>query len=216
MVARFPVRFTVGLISVALGFMTITAIRGGREDELLANARESDLVVLLDSLTQRLARLQAEQADLVAARQDVLSGSDSEAIARTREQLEAIQVVNGTIPVEGPGVVIKILDPSRQLTYDVAVSLIQELRDAGAEAIEINGIRVNGRTFFGTSKAGKITVNNRTISSPIRVKAIGSSKPLAVAVQIPGGVGDTVTSLGARFNVVEVSTITINATARVA
>ena len=213
---RFPVRMTVALISAAVGFMAITAIRGGEEDGLLANARESDLVVLLDSLTQRLARLQAEQADLVAARQDILSGSDAEAIARTREQLEAIQVVNGTIAVEGPGVVIKILDPRRQLTYDVAVSLVQELRDAGAEAIEINGIRINGRSFFGTSKAGKITVNNRTISSPIRVKAIGAAKTLAVAVQIPGGVADTVASLGARFNVVEVSTITINSTAPVA
>lgn len=214
--AKLPVRLTVGLVSVALGFMTITAMRGGEEDGLLANARESDLVVLLDSLTQRLARLQAEQADLVATRQDILSGSDAEALARTREQLEAIQIVNGTIPVEGPGVVIKILDPSRQLTYDVAVSLIQELRDAGAEAIEINGIRVNGRTFFANAKSGKLKVNNRTISSPIRIKAIGSAKTLAVALQIPGGVADTVASLGARFKITEVSTITITATATVA
>ena len=61
----------------------VTAIRGGEQDDFLANARESDLVVLLDSLTQRLARLQSEQADLVTARQDVLSGSDAEALART-------------------------------------------------------------------------------------------------------------------------------------
>ena len=109
-------RTTIGLVSAALGLMVVTAIRGGEQDDLLSNARESDLVVLLDSLTQRLARLQSEQAELVAARQDVLSGSDAEALARTREQLEAIQVVNGTIPVQGPGVVIKILDPDRQLT----------------------------------------------------------------------------------------------------
>lgn len=207
---------TVALVSAALGFMAVTAIRGGEQDELLANARESDLVVLLDSLTQRLARLQAEQAELVAARQDVLSGSDAEALARTREQLEAIEVVNGTIAVQGPGVVIKILDPERQLTYDVAVSLVQELRDAGAEAIEINGIRVNARTFFGNSKIGKLTVNRRTITAPFEIKAIGSSKTLAVAMQIPGGVADTITSLGARFRVSEVSTIVITATTPVA
>lgn len=206
---------TIGLVSAALGFMAVTAIRGSEQDELLANARQSDLVVLLDSLTQRLARLQSEQAELVAARQDVLSGSDTEALARTREQLEAIQVVNGAIPVQGPGVVIKILDPDRQLTYDVAVSVIQELRDAGAEAIEFNGIRVNARTFFGNSKVGKLTVNRRTITAPFEIKAIGSSKTLAVAMQIPGGVGDTVSSLGARFKVTELSTITIRSIAPV-
>ena len=211
-----PKKLTVAVVSAALGFMAITAMRGSSDDGLFANARESDLVVLLDSLTQRLARLQSEQADLVAARQDILAGSDAEALARTREQLEAIQVVNGTIPVEGPGVVIKILDPSRQLTYDVAVSLVQELRDAGAEAIEINGIRVNGRTYFGNSKTGKLTVNRRTISSPIQVKAIGSSKTLAVALQIPGGVGDTVASLGGRFKVTEVDRTVITATTTVA
>ena len=206
---------TIGIVSAALGLMVVTAIRGGEQDDFLANARESDLVVLLDSLTQRLARLQSEQADLVTARQDVLSGSDAEALARTREQLEAIQVVNGTIAVQGPGVVIKILDPDRQLTYDVAVSLVQELRDAGAEAIEINGIRVNARTFFGNSKVGKLTVNRRTITAPFEIKAIGSSKTLAVAMQIPGGVADTVSSLGARFKVTEVSTITISSIAPV-
>ena len=212
---KIPTKLTVGVVAAALGFMTVTAMRGNEDDALFANTREADLVLLLDSLTQRLARLQSEQADLVTARQDILSGTDAEALARTREQLQAIQVVNGTIPVQGPGVVVKILDPSRQLTYDVAVSLVQELRDAGAEAIEINGIRVNGRTYFGNSRTGKLTVNGRTISSPIQVKAIGSSKTLAVALQIPGGVGDTVASLGARFKVTEVDETIITATATV-
>lgn len=212
---KIPTKLTVGVVAAALGFMTVTAMRGNEDDALFANTREADLVLLLDSLTQRLARLQSEQADLVTARQDILSGTDAEALARTREQLQAIQVVNGTIPVQGPGVVVKILDPSRQLTYDVAVSLVQELRDAGAEAIEINGVRVNGRTYFGNSRTGKLTVNGRTISSPIQVKAIGSSKTLAVALQIPGGVGDTVASLGARFKVTEVDETIITATATV-
>jgi uncharacterized protein YlxW (UPF0749 family) len=59
-------------------------------------------------------------------------------------------------------------------------------------------------------------VNGRTISSPIRIKAIGASKTLAVALQIPGGVADTVASLGARFKVSEVTNTVITATATVA
>jgi len=141
-----------------------------------------------------------------------LQGSDKQALARTREQLLAMQILNGAVPVHGPGVRIAITDPSRSVTFDVLVGLVQEVRDAGAEAIEINGVRLNGRSYFGETDSGRLTVNGVTVDSPLVIKVIGESKTLAVAVQIPGGVRDTVASLGARMSVREQTDVVITTT----
>jgi uncharacterized protein YlxW (UPF0749 family) len=204
--------FTIGLVALLLGFLTMTAIRGSSQDSVLQSARESDLIVLLDSLTQRLVRLQAEKSDLQTARQEILTGSEAQALARTREQLRAVQILNGTIAVRGPGIAVKIQDPSGSVTYDVILSLVQELRDAGAEAIDINGVRLNGRSWFGVTDSGSITVNGTAVTSPLTIKVIGSAQTLTVALQIPGGVADTVASLGARLVVIKLQDVVITTT----
>ena len=204
--------FTIGLVALLLGFLTMSAIRGSSQDSVLQSARESDLIVLLDSLTQRLVRLQAEKSDLQTARQEILTGSEAQALARTREQLRAVQILNGTIAVRGPGIAVKIQDPSGSVTYDVILSLVQELRDAGAEAIDINGVRLNGRSWFGVTDSGSITVNGTAVTSPLTIKVIGSAQTLTVALQIPGGVADTVASLGARLVVIKLQDVVITTT----
>ena len=204
--------FTIGLVALLLGFLTMSAIRGSSQDSVLQSARESDLIVLLDSLTQRLVRLQAEKSDLQTARQEILTGSEAQALARTREQLRAVQILNGTIAVRGPGIAVKIQDPSGSVTYDVILSLVQELRDAGAEAIDINGVRLNGRSWFGVTDSGSITVNGTAVTSPLTIKVIGSAQTLTVALQIPGGVADTVASLGARLVVIQLQDVVITTT----
>jgi uncharacterized protein YlxW (UPF0749 family) len=204
--------FTIGVVALTVGFLSTSALQGNGNDSVLQSARESDLIVLLDSLTQRLVRLQAEKSDLQTARQEILSGSEAEALARTREQLTAMQVLNGTIAVHGPGIIVKIQDPSASVTYDVVLGLVQELRDAGAEAIDINGVRLNGRSWFGVTESGAISVNGTTVTSPLTIKVIGSAQTLTVALQIPGGVADTVASLGARLVVVQQDDVTITTT----
>ncbi len=203
---------TITLVTVLLGFLLATAVRIGSSDGLLANARESDLVVLLDSLTQRLSRLQSEERDLLEARREILSGSDAAAAARTREELEALQILNGSVAVSGPGVNVTLRDPSRSVSYDIMVSLIQELRDAGAEAMEINGVRLNGRSFVSTTDSGKLAISGTTIAAPYTLKAIGEGKTLAVALQIPGGVSDTVSSIGGTLLVEESDEVIITTT----
>lgn len=209
--SRWRHTLTIGVVTCLFGVMTVTALRGSDGTELLANARESDLVVLLDGLTQRLARLQAEQIELSEARTEILQGDETGALARTREQLFAMEVLNGTVPVKGPGVRLTITDPAGEVSYDVMLGVVQELRDAGAEAIEINGVRVNGRTWFASAKGSSMRVSGERVRSPYQFKVIGSPQTLAVALQIPGGLADTLASLGAKFQVEQLEEITITA-----
>jgi uncharacterized protein YlxW (UPF0749 family) len=191
----------------------VTTLRTSDEPELLENARESDLVILLDSLTQQLTRLELEQADLVQRRQELLSGDDAEAAARTRELLDAIQILNGTVAVEGPGIEVRISDRNRELGYDALISVVQELRDAGAEAIELNGVRVHVASFFDTTPQGVMRLDRARLTAPYVFKAIGPSKTLATAMKIPGGVADTVASLGGSMRVSQEPTIVISSLA---
>lgn len=193
---------TIGLVALLLGFLLVATVNARAGDADLGSASQSDLVVLLDSLSGRLARLQAEQLDLLTARNEILQGTDAEALAATRDQLFAMQVLAGSVPVQGEGVELTVTDPKRRLTYDTVLALVQELRDAGAEAIEINGHRVGMRTAFGQTSTG-LSVDGKSLTLPLRVLAVGPSQTLQVAMQMPGGVGDTVAGLGGRLTVAD-------------
>ena len=67
---------------------------------------------------------------------------------------------------------------------------IQELRAAGAEAIQVNGVRVVAGTFL-TESGGGVSVDGNKINAPYRFKVIGNPQDLEPALNIPGGVVQT-------------------------
>lgn len=69
---------------------------------------------------------------------------------------------------------------------------MQELRDAGAEAIELSGVRVVASTYVVAAPGGGMTVDGSRISAPYSLQVIGDAHTLAQAMRIPGGVLDTV------------------------
>ena len=68
---------------------------------------------------------------------------------------------------------------------------IQELRAAGAEAIQVNGVRVVAGTYFCRTRAVSVSVDGNKISAPYRFKVIGKPQDLEPALNIPGGVVQT-------------------------
>jgi uncharacterized protein YlxW (UPF0749 family) len=80
-------------------------------------------------------------------------------------------------------------DPQGTIGPDVLLDTVQELRDAGAEAIEISSVRIVASTSF-TGSPQAIMVNRQAVRAPYEVKAIGPSSTLAQAMRIPGGVVD--------------------------
>jgi uncharacterized protein YlxW (UPF0749 family) len=71
---------------------------------------------------------------------------------------------------------------------------VQELRDAGAEAIAVNGRRVGGTTAF-SARGGAVTVDGQEVAQPYEVLAIGDPATLEVGLRIPGGAVDTLDAL---------------------
>jgi uncharacterized protein YlxW (UPF0749 family) len=188
----------IGVLFLVLGLLVTLAIVRPGTDEPWRNARTEDLVQILDDLGARQERLEAESARLTALQTDLESGSTVEAVAEAQRRLQALQVLTGTTAVRGPGVTITISDPNGAVDSPLLLDAVQELRDAGAEAIQVGDTRVVVSTWFGDASGG-VVVDGTPVSSPIRIVAIGDPETMAAALSIPGGLADSVRTRGADF-----------------
>lgn len=190
----------VALLCALLGFAIVVQVRQTRSDEF-ALLRQDDLVRLLDEITIRNDQLESEQAQLTLDRNDLRSGADAQAVAERNAEVQGI--LAGTVQVEGPGVELLVREQDRVVPASAWVNLVEELRNAGAEAIEVDGVRVGASTWFADVDGG-VVVDGVALTSPITVLAIGDPQTIDVALQIPGGAlatlrsSDALTTLDSR------------------
>src|SRR5438067_6717226 len=171
MVGRLLVVATAALV----GFVVVSQFRGEhRFTRQLQAESETDLARILSSLDGQADSLRDEIATLRLQLQAVQTSSkrDDAAERAAQDQLSDLEVLAGTVPVHGPGVVVTVADPDRSLRYDSLIDLIEELRDAGAEALAVNGARVGASSAL-FPQAGAITLDGSPLAPPYRVTAIG-------------------------------------------
>lgn len=201
----------IGLLFLTLGLLVTVAVFRQAGDEPWRNARTEDLVQILDDLGARQERLDTEAARLLALQADLERGSTSEALAESRRQVESLKVLTGTTPVFGPGVTIVISDPQGQVDSALVLDAVQELRDAGAESIQVGPSRVVVDTWFADGADG-VTVSGSSLGSRIRIVAIGDPDTMIAAMSIPGGVSDSVRTRGADFAASAADSLSISVT----
>lgn len=201
----------IGLLFLVLGLLVTVALLRPQGDAPWRSARTEDLIQILDDLSTRQERLDTEAARLAALRADLERGSTSEALAESQRTLEALRVLAGTTPVSGPGITITIDDPEGSIDATVLLDAVQELRDAGAEAIQVGDSRIVVDSWFGNGPEG-LVVSGEPVPRPIRIVAIGDAEGLAAAMRIPGGVADAVRTRGADFEATSAPDLTISVT----
>lgn len=102
----------------------------------------------------------------------------------------------GLAEVKGPGVIIRVedskLDTSTEinlnkfLVHDMdLLKVVNELKNAGAEAISINDQRIISTTSI-ICGGNTISINGEKIGSPFEIKAIGSPEALANLERVGG------------------------------
>jgi uncharacterized protein YlxW (UPF0749 family) len=177
------------VLVAALGFALVAQL-GQDGATRLTGLRQSDLVQILDNVGARSDRLAAERSDLEAEQRDLTSGAagSQAAIDAAQQRVDALGILAGTLGAEGTGVVVLVTDPQEQVTAARLLDLVQELRDAGAEAIQINSSRVVASTAFDDVSGGGVAVDGNAETAPYTVLAIGDSQTMATALEIPGGV----------------------------
>lgn len=179
-----------GVALFVTALMVTWTLRSQAETPEFANARQADLIQLLDSVTAESRRLESELRELQATRDELLSGADrAEAARRDAERrLEQLEIIAGVVPATGPGVRITIHDPESNLTSELMLNAIEELRDAGAEVIELNdAVRVVMRTAITTDGEGRIVAGGVALDSPYVIEAIGDPVTLEAGARFRGG-----------------------------
>ncbi|MEU6473221.1 DUF881 domain-containing protein [Streptomyces massasporeus] len=183
----------VAVLLFGLGFgLAVQVASNSDSDSALRGARQEDLVRILDELDDRTQRLEDEKQGLEKQRDELENSSDQaeEARKQTIEKERQLGILAGTVAAQGPGITMTIQDTKGTVEADMLLDAIQELRAAGAEAIQVNGVRVVASTYLTDSGKG-VGVDGNKINAPYRFKVIGKSQDLEPALNIPGGVVQT-------------------------
>lgn len=176
-----------GVLCALLGFAIVVQVQQTDESSLTV-MRESELVSLLDQTTRQADELQQQVSELERTHSELQSGSTGrEAALEAATRSAAAQgILSGRLPAEGPGVQVTVQDPSRSVSALTLLNLLEELRNAGAEAIQVNDQRLTASSYVLGTDDG-VVVDGAVLTPPYRWVAIGESGTIATALAIPGG-----------------------------
>jgi uncharacterized protein YlxW (UPF0749 family) len=168
------------LLCGLLGFALVTQVHSAAGLGF-TTARQSDLVDILDSLSARSDQLRAQIATEQTSLSKLTGGTNQTQAALDEAQTRAqtLQILAGTAAAMGPGIELQISDPQHQVGADVLLEALEELRDAGAEAIQITGSAVAAApTATPSDRAGAsatTTPTDRAGASGRAVRLVASS-----------------------------------------
>jgi uncharacterized protein YlxW (UPF0749 family) len=182
-------QITAAVLLAVVGFASVVQVQAQERNNDYDGMREEDLVQLLNSLAGASQRAENEIAQLEQTRSSLRSDTDSRqaALAQARERATVLGILAGSIPAVGPGVVVRVQDPEGKVGIDQMLNGVQELRDSGAEAFEINDtVRVVAQTSFEDGEDG-IVVDGVELAPPYTIEVIGDPHTLERALNIYGG-----------------------------
>jgi len=180
---RWVNQLLTGLLTLLLGFGAAVQIRESREPAALPGATQEDLLRIFDSQKADADRLSQQVSE---ARQQVQAlsqrnGDSGDALSNAVQRSRAIGLLTGSVPASGPGVRVTFTDPDGDIGSELLLDTVQELRGAGAEAIQLNGVRVIASSAF-TDRDGAVVVDDVPLSAPYKLLAIGDADALRASL----------------------------------
>lgn len=177
------------IMCALLGFGYMTQINNSTstyetmsESELVRLINESNTQIT--NLTQRKSELSSQLNSLTTAANEQ---EQAKKIAEQNEQTNGI--ISGRLAAKGKGITVSVTEGTKtKVDASIMFNLIEELRNAGAEVIAINDVRVVASTYIQDATSGLIA-DGTTISPRYTINAIGNPQELTNAVDIAGGVG---------------------------
>jgi uncharacterized protein YlxW (UPF0749 family) len=214
---RSPSRaqLVVAVLLALLAFAAVTQVRLTGGNDRYAGMRQSDLVEVLNGLSAASRRAEADLTRLQDTRDSLASRSQRRRVAlqQARSEVASLGILAGTVPAVGPGIHVTVsVRPGHQVKVNDLLDGLEELRDAGAEAMEINGrVRVVAQTWFEEAHGG-IRVDGQVLRPPYTFDVIGDPGTLARALSFPGGFKDSVAYDGGRVAVTQARTVKVTVT----
>jgi len=173
-------------VLLILGFLVVVQLRAQSAGSALDARSTEELTTLVanlntrnDQLRAEVARLETNLAGVVADRQTGRSSVDKLAADVAR-----IRAWAGIDAVTGSGIRVSVRGP---LGATGASELLNELRNAGAEAVAVEGVRlVPGVALSGDP--GSVLIGGVPLDDPFEISAIGRSEVLSGSLSRVGGI----------------------------
>ncbi len=160
------------------------------------NNLKTQVLKIKEKYEDTYQKLDTLQQELENSRKKVTS--NDEQLKSLENKINKYNILLGTTEVKGQGVTITVsdatvtnnitslLDPRNLIVHDTDIlEIVNELKNAGAEAISVNGQRISINTAISCD-GNVIVINGEKISSPFEIKAIGFPARMAT-LNRPGG-----------------------------
>ncbi|GAB3167187.1 hypothetical protein GCM10027059_27550 [Myceligenerans halotolerans] len=207
--------YIAAALCVAFGFALAVQVAQSTGDQL-ASLRQDELVRLLDEVTQRGEQLDDEVANLTEARDDLLSADGQDRAARelAEQRAEYEGILSGRLPAQGPGVLVEIHARPGTVTAANMFNMLEELRNAGVEAQQVNDVRIVTSSHFEETvdEDARILLDGHLLEAPYTWVAIGDPETVDRALEIPGGALPTLRDAGATAEVTRQEHVVVDAT----
>ena len=174
------------VVAMLIGVLGVGQLNSQARPTQISSLSAQELSTLIETLTARNRELRSGLADIrEQLREYELSGPQGQsALQVSREDLRRITAFGGLAPVDGQGIV---MDVDGDLDAIALNDLINELRNAGAEAIAVDAVRVTARSVASEGPRS-LQVDGADIGRHFTLRAIGSPDGLLSAMQRPGGI----------------------------
>jgi uncharacterized protein YlxW (UPF0749 family) len=207
----------IGALTALLGFALAVQLRSHTADPALASARQEDLVRILSDLEAREERTRQEISDLEDRQRQLTSGAQGRqaALQEATQRADELGILAGTLPAEGPGLTVRFDAGQEPVRAEAVLDAIQELRGAGAEAMQIAGgngkvVRVVAASYV-VDAGGGIEVDGSRLTAPYTITVIGDGQTMRTALNIAGGVVESVQQAGGNVTVHDPGTVRVTA-----
>ncbi len=202
----------VAVLLAILGFAFVVQVRDTKANDTYSGLRESELIEVLDGLTGTAERARREVGRLESRRDELTNESRarSAALDEAEQRVRTLNIIAGLVPVTGPGLRMTINESSSRVNVGSLLDTVQELRTAGAEAMEFNdSIRVGADSSFDNAVGG-IELDGQLLEPPYVLEVIGDPHVLRTALTFSTGPVETLETYdGASVEIEELEAVDI-------
>ena len=204
-------------IALCVQVKTMNSANSTVSQSLADNELRDEVLRMKEKYDNAYRDLANAQKELEKVRQEA---TQNDSTAEAKEQaLRENNMILGRTDVQGEGVEVILedaastsssLNASDQIIHFSDIQLVvNELANAGAEAIEINGQRLVNTSSI-TCEGNIIRINGERIGTPFYIRAIGSQSRLYGALTRAGSILDAIAYYGNRAEVTKVDNIVIS------
>ena len=181
-----PAQISIFAVAVLVGLLGVGQLRSHERPTQVSSLSAQELSTLIETLTARNRELRDGLAGIQQQLREYQgAGTQGQtALQVSQEDLRRITAFAGTAGVDGQGILLTV---DGSLDAIALNDLVNELRNAGAEAIAVNDVRMTASSV-AVQGPSSLEVDGVQIGERFTLRAIGSPDGLTSAIERPGGI----------------------------